>query len=199
MNNESNFPSDDDELLNAIRAGGAGAEVAKRLLYEKYARLVSLVIGRILGPKRCDHIAGVNQESWIKIIEKVGTVRDPNALPGWLKTVAERKAYRHLRKQHRDEEVPFEDYTQASGGGLASLERNIESSELIARARALAKTIRPPKFAKILDLKLDGRDSEEIAPIVSETPANVRTIFYRGLRKLRKLLGDEPGGRGDCP
>lgn len=197
MSNESNFPSD-DKLLGALTAGGEEAEEAKRQLYEKYSRLVSMVIGRILGPKRCDHIAGVNQESWITIIKKVGTVRDPNALPGWLKTLAERKAYKHLREQHREEDVPFKDDRQASDGGLAGLEQGIESSERIAKVRAAAKTI-SPKFSQILDLYLDGLDFEEIALVVGETLVNVRNIFYRGLRKLRRLLGDKPGQGGDRP
>lgn len=180
MANKNNFPSDDE-------------------LYEEYGRLVDMVIGKILGPKGCDHIAGVYQDTWLTIIEKVSTVRDPNALPGWLKRVAQRKAIKHLRKVHQRKDESFDDGREISDGGIASPERKIEAAERIARVLALAKTIKPPKLAKkflqILVLLLDGLEFEEIALTLHETPANVRNIYYRGQRKLRRLLGDEPGGR----
>lgn len=199
MSDQDNLPADDKSLLSAIRAGGEKAQQAKLDVVKKYEPLVTSVVRKILP---CDHIRDEIDECRKTIIEKVAAVREPDALPAWIRTVAQHEAYHHLRKFHPVEEVSFEEGLLVSDGGMARAEEEIEAAERLAKVLALAKTITPPalaeKFVKILKLRAAGLEFDELALVLRLNPATVRTTFRRGLIKLKRLLRDESGRGGGC-
>jgi DNA-directed RNA polymerase specialized sigma24 family protein len=92
----------------------------------------------------------VISDTWITIIQKVETVKDPNALPGWLARVAQRKSYKHLREVHNERDVPFEENQQSPDGAMATVQQELEAAERINKFLTLAETI-SLQFRKILE------------------------------------------------
>jgi RNA polymerase sigma factor (sigma-70 family) len=96
--------SSTEELLAAAVCGSQGAW---DLLVDRYARLV-WSIARSFRLSDAD-AADVSQTTWLRLVEKLSTIADPDRLAGWLATTARREAIRVLHKQ--DREVPALDGT----------------------------------------------------------------------------------------
>lgn len=53
--------------------------------------------------------ADVVQNTWLRLLENLGSIQNPDALPGWLATTARREALRILQRRGRDVLVRDED------------------------------------------------------------------------------------------
>ena len=90
-----------DLLAELIAAAVAGNQRAWETLYERYAPLVSAVCRRYrLAPSDIDD---VSQMVWMRLVQNVGRLRDPRALPGWIVTTAKHEALRVLELRRRTE------------------------------------------------------------------------------------------------
>ena len=67
------------------------------VLYRRYARYVAVVAMRLLG--RDDEVDDVVQEVFLAAIRGAGELREPEAVRGWLATVAVRIAGKRLRRR----------------------------------------------------------------------------------------------------
>src|SRR5207253_3230020 len=65
--------------------------------YRRYARYVAAVALRLIG--RDDEVDDVVQEVFLTALRKLGGLRDPEAIRGWLATVTVRVAGRRLRRR----------------------------------------------------------------------------------------------------
>ncbi|MGH8889356.1 MAG: RNA polymerase sigma factor [Acidothermaceae bacterium] len=85
------------ELLGAA---GAGDSEAWNALVERYARLVwSVARGFALS---ASDAADVSQTTWLRLVEHLDRLREPEALGGWLASTARHECLRILRKGGRE-------------------------------------------------------------------------------------------------
>jgi len=90
-----------DPLGELITAAVAGNQRAWAALYERYAPLVSAVCRRYrLAPSDVDD---VNQVVWMRLVQNLGRLREPRALPGWIVTTGKHEALRVLELRRRTE------------------------------------------------------------------------------------------------
>jgi RNA polymerase sigma-70 factor (ECF subfamily) len=66
-------------------------------VFQQHGRYVASVVLRVLG--RDHEVDDVVQEVFLTAMSGLLTVRNPSAVRGWLKTIAVRKACRHLRRR----------------------------------------------------------------------------------------------------
>ena len=85
------------ELLGAA---GAGDGEAWNALVERYARLV-WAVARGFALSAAD-AADVSQTTWLRLVEHLGKVREPDHLGGWLASTARHECLRILRKSGRE-------------------------------------------------------------------------------------------------
>lgn len=113
----------------------------------------------------------------------------------FLQKVAERRAMDALRNRKRLYEVPTDPETLAKypDADHETTSRDLRS-HAIEHARRLLPRVGSGNIQAVMGLLIDaveaGRDditSEEIAEAVDLTPATVRTLKSRGLKRLRKL------------
>lgn len=98
------------EALLAAAAGGDPQ--AWDLLVARYARLV-WSIARSLRLPEAD-AADVCQTTWLRLVEHLGSIKDPDRLAGWLATTTRRESFAVLNKRNR--EVPiFDDSAEDDG------------------------------------------------------------------------------------
>lgn len=83
-----------------LRAAAAGDQRAWESIVDRYANLVWSV-ARSFQLGRSD-AADVSQATWLRLVEHVDDVRDPEKLGSWLATTARREAIALLRKGGRD-------------------------------------------------------------------------------------------------
>jgi RNA polymerase sigma-70 factor (ECF subfamily) len=86
----------DAEVLRGLVAGELWAQ---QLLFERYAGLVERIIRRVLGSDRHTDLADVVHDAFLAALGTVGSVKDPSALPGWMRSVATNTALNCIRRR----------------------------------------------------------------------------------------------------
>jgi RNA polymerase sigma factor (sigma-70 family) len=105
----------DASVTSLIAAAAGGDEAAWAELVRRYTPLVYSVI-RAYDLGRAD-AADVNQTVWLRLVEQLGRVREPEALPGWLVTTTRRECYRVSRLSRRSQPVdPYDDSLESYHG-----------------------------------------------------------------------------------
>lgn len=98
-----------------VAAAAGGDEAAWTELVERYTGLVwSVARGHRLGPADA---ADVTQTVWLRLVEHLDRLHDPEHVGGWLATTARHESLRVLRRAGR--ELPDEDVDSAADGQAA--------------------------------------------------------------------------------
>ena len=88
-----------DSLIDLVNAARAGDKEAWNALVDRFLPLVTSVIAkyRLQGSDADD----VNQTVWLRLVERLGDLRDPLALPGWLAAIARNESLQIIRLRGR--------------------------------------------------------------------------------------------------
>jgi RNA polymerase sigma factor (sigma-70 family) len=82
-----------------VRAAAEGDQSAWNEIVDRYTPLVvSVIYKHRLRPADA---ADVNQTLWLRLVEQIGRLREPEALPGWIMTTTRNECLRVLRVQQR--------------------------------------------------------------------------------------------------
>jgi RNA polymerase sigma factor (sigma-70 family) len=93
-----------------VKAAAGGDAEAWRQIVEDYSRLVwSVARGFRLS---LADAADVTQNTWLRLVENLDRLQNPDQLAGWLATTTRREALRMIRKAQR--EVPDSEEAEAS-------------------------------------------------------------------------------------
>ena len=100
---------DDASVIDLVARVGDGDQDAWNELVERYSPLVWSICLRYRLDR--DDIEDVRQSVWTLLLERVGTLREPAALPGWLATTTKNECLRVLRvsRRHDHGSLPPED------------------------------------------------------------------------------------------
>jgi RNA polymerase sigma factor (sigma-70 family) len=125
---------DDPAVVSLVTRAADGDQAAWDEIVERYAPLVWAICLR----HRLDRqsIEDIGQSVWLLLVENIGRLREPAALPGWLATTTRRECLRALRAGgRRGMEVPTPLEEQPSDVS-AEIEQEIIEAELHAALRA---------------------------------------------------------------
>jgi RNA polymerase sigma factor (sigma-70 family) len=138
------------DLVTRARNGDQGAWDA---LVERYVPLVHSICRRYrLG---LDDAKDVSQNVWLRLVEQLGNLRDPAALPGWLATTTKRECARTLRAArgpHAATCVPDAENIPDCQSGTAEQELLIAERHAALRE---AFTELPPRWQQLLALLIE--------------------------------------------
>ena len=94
----------------------------------------------------------VGQCVWLRLVEHVGTIRDPAALPGWLVTTTRRECARVLRSAHRAQPGDYvPDFEHIAEQVSRTAEEEILAAERHAALRE-ALTDLPPAWRRLMTM-----------------------------------------------
>jgi len=171
-----------------VEAASKGDEQAWAELVERFARLVWSV-ARAHGLSEAD-AADVCQTTWLRLVEHIDRLRQPESVGSWLITAARRESYRVLRDL--DREVPTEDVDEHDdrpwppAGSRPAGEPHTglwaAFTELPDRCRRLLRV-----WATAVDVGYPEIASALGIPVGSIGPTRARC-----LEQLRGLLGRRP-------
>jgi RNA polymerase sigma-70 factor, ECF subfamily len=85
---------DDVAIVRGLRAGEPWARAA---LFDRCAPAVERIVWRILGRSHRDEIADLVHEVFLQGMASLDHLRDPDALVGWMQTIATNTAYKTIR------------------------------------------------------------------------------------------------------
>jgi RNA polymerase sigma factor (sigma-70 family) len=170
-----------------------GDQLAWRQLVERYERLVRSVAGSY-GLQAAD-VYDVTQTTWLRLVQNLHTIRDPERLAGWLAVTASRESLSVLRQAARQK--PMVEDTADPDPGVDT------ESSVVARATAhdLWATVAelPPRQQQLLvALFLEELHSyDEVAARCAMPIGSIGPTRARALSQVRRRLADRSLGPDD--
>lgn len=183
------------DATSRLRAAAAGDRTAWADIVDSYVGLVwSVARSCGLSPSDTSDIA---QTTWLRLVENIDRIEDPERLGAWLATTARRECLRLIARSRRTTPVAgveaLSDTTAppapSPDAGLLARERDEQVREAITRL--------PPHCQRLLEqLMADPRPSySEIAARLQMPIGSIGPTRGRCLRRLQELLS--PGGLAD--
>ena len=162
-------------LVDRARAGDREA------FDEIYRMFAPLIHGVVLARVRTDDVQDIVQDVFLAAYNNLDTLRENDAIGGWLVRIARNRAAEFYRRSRTTEELSDD---------LASKNNpDAEAREILTAIRAL-----PDAYRETLILRLvEGMTGHEIAERTGLKPESVRVNLHRGMDLLRQALG--VGGR----
>ena len=176
--------SDEVLVLRWQRGDLAAASVA----IQRYERLVYGAALRVLGNA---HLAeDVTQEAFLRAHQAIKSLREPAALPGWLKRISVRQAIDQLRKV-RPSSLEDEDPADWRPGPAALA----ETADTLERFRHALSALPEPLRLAVTLRDVEGFSTSAAAEALGISDAAVKMRLSRGRRELRALLTPGEGAR----
>jgi len=157
-------------------AAAAGSRECFGRLHAAFARMVhAVLLARVPAREAEDLVQDVFLTAW----QRLPRLRDSGAFGPWICRIARNRATdwhrrRRLRRHEPLVEAPVEETPAA------------EAREALAAIRALPDTYRETLLMRLVE----GLSGPEIAARTGMQPGSVRVNLHRGLRLLRRRLGE---------
>ncbi len=131
----------------------------------------------------------VLQETWIKVLQNIGKLREPNKLSVWLYSITRKTVMSHLRKKY-SEKALFEDDNNISKIENYDSKHTFENAEQVHYG--LSKISLPHRDILTLFFLRD-LSIEEIAQVLSVPIGTVKSRLYYARLALKEVLEKEAG------
>src|SRR5271154_2026253 len=145
--------ADDGELVRVVARARAGESAAWGTLLERFGGLVAAIA------RRCRlsdaDVAEVSQTTWLRLVENIGRIQQPERLGAWLATTSRRES---LRIATRRTVVSDTDamYLMADDE-LDPLDHELLKEEQVRAIRLAAEKL-PPRCQRLLGLLMGDED-----------------------------------------
>jgi RNA polymerase sigma factor (sigma-70 family) len=177
---------DDSSVSALVARARAGDQPAWNELVERYAPLVWSICNRYrLTRPDIDDIA---QTVWLLLVEQLGNIRQPAALPGWLATTTQRECLRVLRAASRYDSFGSSVDNQGLRDQSAPvIEQEVIEAELHAALRTAFAGL-PARCRQLLSMLLSDppHPYAEISATISIAIGSIGPQRARCLEKLRR-------------
>jgi RNA polymerase sigma factor (sigma-70 family) len=176
---------DDRELADVVRGAAAGDQQAWNQLVDRFSNLLwSITSAYRLSQADA---ADVLQTTWLRLLEHLDSVREPERVGSWLATTARRECLRVLRRTSRvlptDDDLrlsPEPDPTPDPEAALLQAERHQQLREALA--------LLPEHSQRLLRIAASGASYEEIAAALGMPIGSIGPTRARCLERLRRHL-----------
>jgi RNA polymerase sigma factor (sigma-70 family) len=165
-----------------VRCAAAGDDSAWRAILRAYSPLVRSVCRRygLRGAAAEDVCATV----WLRLVDRVGSIREPAALPGWLATSARRECLQHMRKQVREDLIA--DLEDTAPSTVRCDTRLLVDERHVAVREAIAQL--PRREQRLLSLLFSDPPTpyEKISAILDMPVGAIGPTRQRCLTRMRR-------------
>lgn len=155
--------TDGPELVDLVAAAAAGDQRAWDRLVERFIPLIrSITRSFRLSPSESDDIS---QVVWLRLVEHLARIRDPQRLAGWISTTARHECVSLIRTRRRTD-------TCSDLEGWATVATDIDPTEALVReqfAQALREGL----------AELPDRQRKLLLLLVADPPASYDEISLR--------------------
>jgi RNA polymerase sigma factor (sigma-70 family) len=175
---------DDPVVINLVARARDGDQRAWNEIVDRYAPLVWSICNRYKLSRQ--DIDDISQTVWLLLVEQLGNLRQPAALPGWLATTTQRECFRVLRAARRYDYSGPPGESQMSGDPPPlMIEQEIIAAELNAALRA-AFALLPAGCRNLLSM-LTTDPPLSYAEISAALPVPIGSIGPQRARCLDRL------------
>ena len=175
---------DDPAVIALVTRARDGDQHAWDELVDRYAPLVWSICNRYQLNRH--DIDDVGQTVWLLLVEQLGNLREPAALPGWLATTTQRECLRIVRAARKYDSFGSPVESQMSSDQPAvMIEQEVIAAELNAALRAAFAEL-PSRCRQLLSM-LIGDPPRSYAEISATLPIPIGSIGPQRARCLDRL------------
>lgn len=161
------------DVAELVRAAQLGDVLAMSQLLDVLAPYV----GRICGAIALDAGEDAAQETLISVFRRLRSLRDPEALHGWVRTIAVREAFRVVR-------APVHAASAPPGDTL--VDAAATDPELAGDVRRALERLPPDQRAILVLRDLHGFDEAEAARVLGVARGTVKSRLHRARAIFRR-------------
>ncbi|HEY3505985.1 MAG TPA: RNA polymerase sigma factor [Actinocatenispora sp.] len=167
--------SDPATRERTVRAAQRGDAIALTGLLDA----VTPYVRRLCGPIALADAADATQEALIVVLRRIGSLREPAALFGWVRVIAVREAVRVARQSARYTPAELPDLPAPDDPALAA-----DIADVLDRLS--------PEHRAVLVLRdMEGLDEERAGALLGVPAGTVRSRLFRARRTFRRAwLGE---------
>jgi len=176
---------DDPLVIAMVNRAADGDQGAWNDIIERYSPLVwSICLRYRLDRQDSDD---VGQSVWLLLVERIGMLREPAALPGWLATTTQRECLRVLRASRRHEHAELPDDQLSPDPDAAMIEKEILAAERDAAVWAAFAEL-PRGCRELLAMLLSDHPHsyEDISATLGMRVGSIGPMRARCLDRLRQ-------------
>jgi RNA polymerase sigma factor (sigma-70 family) len=176
---------DDPAVIALVTAAREGDQRAWDEIVERYAPLVWAICRRYqLNRSDTDDVA---QTLWLLLVEQLGKLRQPAALPGWIATTTARECLRVIRTASRYDHTELTSDSQLDRDSSPQIEQEVLAAELYAAVRAAFAEL-PDHCRKLLSMLISDPPVSyaEISATLSIKIGGIGPQRARCLDRLRR-------------
>jgi RNA polymerase sigma factor (sigma-70 family) len=196
--------SSPEDALDALVAGALGGDgAAWDALVVRLERVVWKAVNMMTSDRevRDDAFAA----TWLRLAERLDTIREPHKLPGWLTTTATNEVRQIVRQRHRGHVSLTESWSSSTGSGdlIHTLAADVgeHSDGLVADERrravraAFGRLDEPCReIITVLVLADPPLPYDEASELLDRPIGSLGPSRRRCLDKMKSLLDHTPGG-----
>jgi RNA polymerase sigma factor (sigma-70 family) len=159
-----------DQAYELVRAAQHGDTLAMNDLLDELVPYV----GRICGPIALESGADAAQEALIAVFRSLGSLREPRALYGWVRTIAVREAVRVAQREAR---ARPQDLTDLPARGAQELATDIAD---------VLRRLSPEHRAVLVLRDIEGLDEKSAAAQLGLPTGTVKSRLHRARNSFRR-------------
>ncbi len=176
-----------------LERAAAGDQVAWTQLVDRYDRLVRSVAGSFR--LQAADLHDVVQTTWLRLVQNLHGIRDPERLAGWLAVTARREALAILRQASRHEPMVEE---PTDPDPAVDPESSVAAGDAARLLWATVGELPPRQHRLIIALFREELDSySEVAARCAMPIGSIGPTRGRALSHLQRTLADRDLGRAD--
>ena len=175
---------DDPSVIALVTHAANGDQDAWNEIIERYEPLVWSICTRYR--LRNSDIEDVGQTVWLLLVEQLGKLREPAALPGWLATTTQRECLRALTAARKSEDAAkLDDASLVVDASV--IEQEILAAERNAALRLALRDL-PPHCQQLLAMLISDppRSYAEISTALHIPIGSIGPLRARCLERLRR-------------
>lgn len=176
---------DDPVVLKLVARATGGDQGAWNEIVERYAPLVWSICGRYRLTSQ--DIEDVGQTVWLRLVEQIGNLREPAALPGWLATTTQRECLRVMRDGRKRDRFGSSADELEVPGQPAVIEQELIAAERNAAVRVAFAGL-PRRCRQLLSMLISDPPLSylEISTVLGMPIGSIGPQRLRCLRRLRQ-------------
>jgi RNA polymerase sigma factor (sigma-70 family) len=177
-------PDDEGSVPELVAAALAGDSASWNRLVDRYTPLVLAIVRRhrLQGSDAED----VVQTVWLRLVEHLGAIRQPAALPGWIVTTARNECLHVIRGQKQVSPTDLGEQGWPDGAGGPAIDRDLlEAERHEALLVALAELPDRQRALLLLLLEDPPLSYEEISRRLGLPVGSIGPTRARALARIR--------------
>ena len=176
-----------DELVEGLRAGDAWARAE---LFDRYAPLVERTLRRILGRELHTDLADVIHDCFVETLVSLGRLRDPKALPGWIRSIAVHVGYRLIRSRRARSWLVF--WEPATIPHVPVSDADPEVRDAYVRTYALLDHLGADGRIAFVLRHIEGLELEDVASACRVSLSTIKRRLARAERRFAAGASRDP-------